>query len=92
MKQDAFKSDDIPVQVPDLGAGETPLGFVTWLVPRNARVIPGERIAELLAQGIVFLLESPAEGRLVRQIARAGEAVHCGDVIALIRPAPGGES
>lgn len=85
MKQEAFDPRLVNVTVPELGAGADSIRLVTWLVPVKARVIPGERIAELLTQGAVFQLEAPAEGTLWAQLAAPGEAVHAGQSIATIR-------
>ena len=86
MKQDPFPASAIPVAVPELGAEDAPIQFVTWLVPRRANLIVGERIAELLTAGAVFQLESPAEGRLIRQSAEPGQTVAPGEVLGAIRP------
>ena len=84
MRQDPFPSRSLQdVLVPDLGAGDEPIRFVTWLVP-GASVIPGERIAELLTAGSVFHLEAAAEGVLVDRRAQPGDSVASGAVIARI--------
>lgn len=85
MKQEAFDPQLVNVTVPELGAGADSIRLVTWLVPVRARVIPGERIAELLTQGSVFQLESPAEGTVWAQLAAPGETVRVGQPIATIR-------
>ncbi len=86
MKQDPFAAGRIQVVIPDLGTDGRPIRLVNWLVPTGASVIPGERLAELLAEGTVFQLEAPAEGRLSRRRAASGKLLAPGDVIATIAP------
>lgn len=86
MKQDPFSNLENDVTVPDLETGSAEVTFVTWLVPSGSNVIPGERIAELLAEGILFQLESPAEGRLTRLKAKPGEVLSPGAQIARVVP------
>lgn len=85
MKQDAF-ANLVEVVVPQLGAGGAEIRFVTWLVPDGSQVIEGERIAELLTQGILFHLDSPAAGTLAELRTVPGNLVNEGDLLARIRP------
>jgi len=79
MNQDAFLSRRKSIPVPDLGIEEETLTFVTGLIPDGARVIPGERIAELLVRGIVFHLEAEREGRFVGWSVSPGARVRVGE-------------
>ncbi len=85
MNQDAFPSGLSPIVVPDLGTAAEPIRFVTGLVLPGARVIPGERIAELLAEGIVFQLDAEIEGKFENWTLVPGSNVRTGDVIGYIR-------
>ena len=60
-------SDDsagTPIMLPDLGVGDAPIQLVQWLVEVGAEVIEGERVAEVLADGVLFHVEAPASGLL----------------------------
>ncbi len=87
MNQDAFSSDSIPVLIPELGVEDATITFLMWMVPNGAQVIPGERIAELLMQGVVFTLDADAEGTLIERPGLTGETVTVGQSIGEIRPA-----
>lgn len=84
MKQAPFE-ELIDVVVPDLGTHGAPIEFVTWLVPVQANVICGERIAELLVRGILFHLEAPVGGTLSMLRVAPGTVVSEGDVLAQIQ-------
>lgn len=85
MKQDTFSAREIDIVLPDLGPGSEPIRFVMWLVPVGANVIPGERLAELCTQGIVFHLEAEHEGLLQKQLVRLDALLHPGDVLGTLR-------
>jgi pyruvate/2-oxoglutarate dehydrogenase complex dihydrolipoamide acyltransferase (E2) component len=68
--------------VPELGLGDVPLMLSLWLVPPGARVVAGDRVAELAAGGVTIDLEAPVSGRLVEQLADEDETVAMGAVIA----------
>ncbi len=75
----------IDVVVPDLGVSG-PIFLVTWLVNRGDTLIPGERMAELLADGCLFHLESPVGGILATRLGVVGKTVSVGDTIARVLP------
>jgi pyruvate/2-oxoglutarate dehydrogenase complex dihydrolipoamide acyltransferase (E2) component len=72
----------VPLVVPECGLGEVPLVVSLWLVPPGAAVLAGDRVLELVAEGVTIDLEAPVSGRLVRQIAEEDEAVRPGSVAA----------
>ena len=37
----------VPIVVPDLGLGETPVVLSLWLVPQGSNVLEGDRVVEL---------------------------------------------
>ncbi|WP_437203982.1 biotin/lipoyl-containing protein [Planctomicrobium sp. SH664] len=86
MDQDPFPNSPVDVTLPEVGAGAEPIRFVTWLVPEGARVIPGERIAELVTQGIVWQLDASTYGRIGKFQVHPGRIVQAGDVLAQIEP------
>ncbi|WP_437191256.1 hypothetical protein [Planctomicrobium sp. SH527] len=72
MNQDPFSANVVSLALPDLGTGDLPIRFLTWLVPVDSQVITGERIAEILVDGIVFCVESDHDGVLITQSAHPG--------------------
>lgn len=68
--------------VPELGLEHAPLMLSLWLVPPGARVMAGDRVAELAAGGVTIDLEAPVSGRLVAQLADEDAPVAVGSVIA----------
>ncbi|SFJ65197.1 hypothetical protein [Planctomicrobium piriforme] len=85
MNQDTFRDGFAAVAAPDLGGEGQPIRFITWLVPAPARVIPGERIAELLVQGTLFQLDADAEGVLEEQLVQPGQTVVPGETLGWLR-------
>ncbi len=81
---------NVPIRLPDLGAGPVVLSF--WHVRAGAEVFAGERLVEVLAEGITFDVSAPASGRLIEQLAYYGDALAPGQmlgVIELVRGEPG---
>lgn len=73
------------IRVPDMGTGDQPLQLVQWLVDRDSEVLSGDRVAEVLASGILFQIASPASG-MVAGIEREGRsAVRTGEIIGWIQ-------
>jgi 2-oxoisovalerate dehydrogenase E2 component (dihydrolipoyl transacylase) len=68
--------------VPDFHLGHVPLTLSLWLVPPGARVVVGDRVAELVAGGVTIDLESPVTGRLVAMLADEDEPLATGAAIA----------
>ena len=84
MKQDAFDGRKVPLRVPWLGS-EKPITFVTWLVPNGSFVIPGERVAEVLSDGVLFHIEATQGGFLMAQEVRSGMLIIGGQKLATIQ-------
>jgi pyruvate/2-oxoglutarate dehydrogenase complex dihydrolipoamide acyltransferase (E2) component len=76
----------IPVIVPPLANDGRTITFVQWLADLGSHVDRGDWIAELLIDGVLFSLESPATGQLARIDARPGAAVANDQTIAWIGP------
>jgi pyruvate/2-oxoglutarate dehydrogenase complex dihydrolipoamide acyltransferase (E2) component len=78
----------VPLIVPDLHV-VGPVILSLWLVPRGARVLAGDRVAELLAGAATIDLEAPLAGTLVRQFVDEDDPVAPGTVVAEIVSASG---
>jgi pyruvate/2-oxoglutarate dehydrogenase complex dihydrolipoamide acyltransferase (E2) component len=86
MNQDPLFPCTIPIVLPDLGTGGTPVRFVLWLVAEQAHVIPGERIAEVLAEGTLFQIDAEVEGDVLQLSAQPGLLYQPGETLGLITP------
>ncbi len=74
----------IPVCVPQLTSDGRPYTFVQWLADLGSHVDQGDWIAELLIDGVLFSLESPATGRVIKIDALPGALVSASRQIAWI--------
>ena len=57
----------VPIIVPDLGLGETPVILSLWLVPQGSNVLEGDRVVELATNPATVDLLAPVAGQCVRQ-------------------------
>jgi len=76
----------VPVVVPDLGLGETPVVLSLWLVPQGSSVLEGDRVVELATNPATVDLLAPVAGECVHQFVDEDTVVFPGMVIAEILP------
>jgi len=76
----------VPIVVPDLGLGETPLILSLWLVPQGSNVLEGDRIVELATNPATVDLLAPITGECVHQFVDEDTIVFPGMVVAEILP------
>ena len=79
----------VPIVVPDLGLGETPVTLSLWLVPQGSNVLEGDRVVELATNPATVDLLAPVAGQCVRQFVDEDTLVFPGMVIAEILPEDG---
>jgi pyruvate/2-oxoglutarate dehydrogenase complex dihydrolipoamide acyltransferase (E2) component len=79
----------VPIIVPDLGLGETPVILSLWLVPQGSNVLEGDRVVELATNPATVDLLAPVAGQCVRQFVDEDTIVFPGMVIAEILPEDG---
>ena len=79
----------VPIIVPDLGLGETPVILSLWLVPQGSNVLEGDRVVELATNPATVDLLAPVAGQCVRQFVDEDTVVFPGMVIAEILPEDG---
>ena len=79
----------VPIIVPDLGLGETPVVLSLWLVPQGSNVLEGDRVVELATNPATVDLLAPVAGQCVRQFVDEDTLVFPGMVIAEILPEDG---
>jgi pyruvate/2-oxoglutarate dehydrogenase complex dihydrolipoamide acyltransferase (E2) component len=75
----------MPVVVPELGADE--IEVVQWLVEIDSPVSLGDRLLELLADGVLFHLSADVSGVLMQLDCQRGGSVHAGETLGWIEPA-----
>ena len=83
MTPDAPKSR-IPITVPQLGTGTSPVRVSAWLVDVGQTLIAGDRIVEVLVPGITFDIETAQTGELIEIAKPVDSIVTCGDVLGWI--------
>ena len=79
----------VPIIVPDLGLGETPVILSLWLVPQGSNVLEGDRVVELATNPATVDLLAPVAGQCVRQFVDEDTIVFPGVHIAEILPGYG---
>lgn len=55
---------ELPLRLPDLLAADSQLAFGQWLVEDGDPVHEGERLAEVLTQGVLVYVTAPRDGTL----------------------------
>ncbi|HAZ27665.1 TPA: hypothetical protein DCY67_03470 [Candidatus Acetothermia bacterium] len=78
------KEGQVNIVVPDLGeVGEVKL--VRWLRAAGEKIEAGEAVAEVEADKVVFVIESPSPGTLGRVLVAEGQTTRPGEPIACLR-------
>ena len=74
-----------PVILPDVGLEpKTEMVVSLWFADEGEEVLEGDRLVEILAGSVTFDVPAPATGRLVEVRVAEEDAVHSGDVLALV--------
>ena len=74
----------VNIELPDIGAGEHPIRLVQWLVDRDSEVLAGDRILEVSATGVLFVVGAPASGVLRLQRVIVDQIVTPGELLGVI--------
>jgi pyruvate/2-oxoglutarate dehydrogenase complex dihydrolipoamide acyltransferase (E2) component len=72
------------IVVPDVQSGGLPIRFVQWLVEPETYIHAGDRVAELLVSGVLFHVESPADGTFVEPGQSTRAEVSVGEVLGWV--------
>ncbi len=59
-----------------------------WLVERGQKVAAGERVVEVLSDGVTVDLPAPVSGVLVKQLVSEDDPIVVGQVLAWIEDEP----
>jgi 2-oxoglutarate dehydrogenase E2 component (dihydrolipoamide succinyltransferase) len=70
-----------PVRLPDLGAGDEELRVSCWLVDLGDAVDAGDRIVEILFDGVTFDVTAEQSGTVTRIERALDSVVRPGDVL-----------
>ena len=57
-------SSEFEIVLPEIGAGRHPIRVVQWLVDRDSEVAAGDRLLEVVASGVLFVVPAPCSGVL----------------------------
>jgi pyruvate/2-oxoglutarate dehydrogenase complex dihydrolipoamide acyltransferase (E2) component len=74
----------VEVLLPQWGMGMSEGSIVSWLKKVGDKVTEDEPLAEIEAEKVEEILESPASGTLVEILVNEGESVEVRTVIAII--------
>ncbi len=74
----------VEVLLPQWGMGMSEGSIVTWLKKVGDSVVEDEPLAEVEAEKVEEILESPATGTLIEILVKEGETVEVRTVIAII--------
>lgn len=73
--------------LPELGLDQTPVVAGAWLKRPGDRVIEGDRLLEILAEGVTIDLPAPASGVLAETLVAENEELKVGQRLAVIATA-----
>ena len=76
----------IPIVLPELDAGGEPPSVSCWLVETGESVEFGDRVVEVLIQGITFDVSAPVAGTLTRIDKPLDAKVAAGDILGWLAP------
>jgi pyruvate/2-oxoglutarate dehydrogenase complex dihydrolipoamide acyltransferase (E2) component len=74
----------VEVLLPQWGMGMSEGSIIQWLKKVGDAVVEDEPLAEVEAEKVEEVLESPATGTLVESLVAEGEAVEVRTVVAII--------
>ena len=80
-----------PVLLPDLGSADEPVRISCWLVDLGESVDEGDRLIEVLVQGVTFDVPAPVTGTLTRIEKSLDAQVQVGETLGWIEAAEGPE-
>lgn len=79
-----MSSRQYSIRLPELGLGRAEVRASVWLAPLGAKVVRGDRVLEVVSDGVTVDLPSPATGRLVRRAVAEEDVLHVGQVLGVV--------
>jgi 2-oxoglutarate dehydrogenase E2 component (dihydrolipoamide succinyltransferase) len=74
--------------LPDLGLGAQETVVSLWLVRAGSEVSLGDRLIEVLADGVTVDLSAPASGVVVEMLVAEDEPIRVGQMLGIIESQP----
>jgi 2-oxoglutarate dehydrogenase E2 component (dihydrolipoamide succinyltransferase) len=74
---------DVDLRMPDLGLPAGGVRVSLWLVDVGARVTEGDRVLELVADGVTVDLSAPVDGSLKKKLIGEDDPVETGRRLAV---------
>ena len=74
--------------LPDLGLGAQEIIVSLWLVRAGSEVSLGDRLIEVLADGVTVDLPAPANGVLVEMLVAEEQPISVGQTLGIIESPP----
>ncbi len=71
-----------PILMPELGLADMTASI--WLVKRGDEVTEGDRLLEILADGVTVDLPAPCSGRLVKTMVAEDDRLDVGQLLGVI--------
>ena len=72
------------LKLPDLGLAEREIVLSLWLVRAGNEVSLGDRLVEVLADGVTVDLPAPASGVIVEMLVPEDEPIRVGQTLGVI--------
>lgn len=73
-----------PITLPELGAEDETIRVSVWLVHPGEEVAVGDRVVEVLIQGITFDVSAPVSGTVVKIEKSLDTVIVPGDILGWI--------
>jgi len=70
--------------LPDLGLGQATVKASVWLAPLGREVVAGDRLLEVVAEGVTVDLPAPVSGRLTEQRVAEEDVLSVGQVLGVL--------
>jgi pyruvate/2-oxoglutarate dehydrogenase complex dihydrolipoamide acyltransferase (E2) component len=74
--------------LPDLGLAEQEIVVSLWLVRAGSEVSLGDRLIEVLADGVTVDLPAPASGVVIEMLVAEDEPIRVGQTLGIIESPP----
>ena len=74
-----------PILLPDLGLANVTASI--WLAKRGDEVTEGDRLLEVLADGVTVDLPAPCNGRLIKTLVNEDDPLAVGQLLGIIESA-----
>lgn len=74
----------VPIQLPEIGAGDQTIRVSTWFVTIGDTVLEGDRLVEVAIPGATFDVSAPCAGEVVSIATQEGTVITAGEMLGTI--------